>query len=98
MCSAKSSPGKAKVKPWPKRLGASGGLHMTLENMAAESGGLLAKRKDTCLQFSCKPSSVVYLPSLSCLIGSSRNGTLEVLDIHSGSTLRKVKFEHGGKS
>ena len=73
---------------------------MTLKNMAAESGGLVSKRRDTCLQFSCKPTNVVYLPSLSCLIATSSNGTLEVLDIHSGSTLRKVNFaqEEGSKA
>ena len=73
-------------------------LHMTLQNMASESGGLLSIRKDTCLQFDHKPQAVVYLPSLSCLIATLSNGTLQVLDIHSGCTLRRIDFKGDGKS
>jgi len=61
--------------------------------MASDSGGPFTKRKDTCLQFDRKPLSVVYLPSLSCLIATSCNGTLQVLDIHSGCNLRTIHFE-----
>ena len=66
--------------------------------MASDSGGPFTKRKDTCLQFDRKPLSVVYLPSLSCLIATSCNGTLQVLDIHSGCNLRAIHFEQEGKS
>ena len=69
---------------------------MTLKNMASESGGLLSKRKDTCLQFDHKPQAVVYLPSLSCLIGTLSYGTVQVLDIHSGCTLRNIDFSQEG--
>ena len=60
--------------------------------MAADSGGLFARKKDTCLQFASKPTAIVYLPSLNSLVGTLSNGSIEVYDIHSGCMLKQVDF------
>ena len=66
--------------------------------MAASSGGLLGGKKDKCPQFSTGVYTVAYLQSLNCLVGTTTNGCIEVLDIHSGNLLRRVALPPGSSN
>ena len=72
-------------------------------NMAASSGGDVrhaaeVQDENLSMHFTSPPSSVIYSPALNCLIGTTKENAIEVLDIHTGLVLRHVEVPGTGKN
>ncbi|XP_048586023.1 baculoviral IAP repeat-containing protein 6 isoform X2 [Nematostella vectensis] len=58
--------------------------------MAAEEWFL---QEEGCLQFNGRPTSISYTPTSHCFVATLEDGSVEVLDVSSGRTLKRTSLE-----
>lgn len=50
-------------------------------------------QEEGCLQFNGRPISISYSPTSHCFIATLEDGSIEVLDVSSGRTLKRTFLE-----